>query len=245
MLPAESIIRDASLKGKASKIMELGALRLRMLARRTFMNRRPALLATALLAVISSTSLAVESWKRESRPFAPNGTVEVRMPVGDIHISQASNEVFIRYGVKPGTVADNSRVQLRFDIKKSTARIEFDASVGTNIDAEVGVPSPSNLRVHLESGYVRLDDLPGNREVSVGVGDIGVKLCPKPDDEYRAIAVYTHLGSILESGLGQIDGWFGKSLQHRGEGNYRMELRTGIGNIELRSTPFPSFPAQN
>jgi hypothetical protein len=216
-----------------------------MLNRRTLMNRGPAVVATALLALVSSSSLAVESFKTEARRFGPNGTVEIRMPAGDIHISQAQDEVLVRYMVRGGNPADSNRIRLRFDTKKSTARIEFDAPVGTTINADVGVPSPTNLRVHLESGYVRLDDLPGNREINVGVGDIGVRLSPKPDDEYREIVIHTHLGSILESGLGQIEGWFGKSLQHRGDGHYRMELRTGIGNIELRSTPFPSFPAEN
>jgi len=209
------------------------------------MNRRPAPIAITLLAVFSSSGLAVETWKTETRGFGPNGNVEIRAPAGDIHVRQSNDEVFVRYAVKAGYVADGSRVHLRFDIKRSTARIEFDAPVGATIDADVGVPSPTNLRMRLDSGYVRLDDLPGNREISVGVGDIGVRLSPQPDDEYRQIVVHTHLGSILESGLGQIEGWFGKSLQHRGEGHYRMELRTGIGNIELRSTPFPSFPAEN
>lgn len=217
------------------------------------MNRRPALVAAALLAVVSSSSLAVETWKTETRRFSPNGRVEVRVPAGDIRVHQASGEVTVRYAIKTGDLADDSGVRLRFDTKKSTARIEFDAPVGTTINADVGVPSPTNLRVHLNSGYVRLDDLPGNREIRVGVGDIGVRLGPKLDDEYRAIAVSTHVGSILESGLGQIEGqiqgqiqgWLGKSLQHKGEGHYRMELRTGIGNVELRSTPFPSFPAEN
>ena len=213
------------------------------------MNRRPALAAAVFLVAVSSSSLGIENWKTETRRFGPNGTVEVRMPAGDVHISQASAEVFLRYAIKGANPPDTSRVQLRFETKQSTVRIQFDAPVGTTINAEVGVPSPTNLRVHLESGYVRLDDLPGNREVNVGVGDIGVRLSPAPDDEYREILIHTHLGSILQTGFGQIEGqiqgWFGKSLQHRGEGHYRMELRTGIGNIELRSTPFPSFPAQN
>jgi hypothetical protein len=209
------------------------------------MNRRPALIAPVLLAVVTSPGLGVEHWKTQTRRFGPNGTVEVRVPAGDIHVTEATDEVFVRYAIKAGNVADPSPVRLRFDTKKSTTRIEFDAPAGTTINADLGVPSPTNLRVRLDSGYVRLDDLPGNREIIVGVGDIGVRLSPQPDEEYRQIVIHTHLGSILESGLGQIEGWFGKSLQHRGEGHYRMELRTGIGNIELRSTPFPAFPAEN
>jgi hypothetical protein len=209
------------------------------------MHRRPAMVAVALLAVLSSSGLAVESWTKATRRFAPNGTLEIRMRAGDIHVCEANGEVFVRYAVKAGDPADSSRIRLRFNIKKSTAHLEFDEPVGTIIEAEVGVPSPTRLRIQLESGYVRLDDLPGNRDVRVGVGDIGVSLGPNPDEEYKEIVIHTHLGSILESGLGQIEGLFGKSLHHRGEGHYRMEVRTGIGNIELRSTPFPAFPAEN
>ncbi|HXJ96981.1 MAG TPA: hypothetical protein VMT20_29430 [Terriglobia bacterium] len=208
------------------------------------MNRQPAAVAFAILLAVFSSG-AIENWKTETRPFAPNGTVEIRMPTGDIHIIRANEALSVRYLVKAGDPADSSRVRLRFDRRKSKARIEFEAPVGTAINAEIGVPSPTNLRVHLDSGYVRLDDLPGNREVIVGVGDIGVSLSPKPDDEYKEIVIHTHVGSILAPGLGEIQGYFGKSLQHRGAGHYRMELRTGIGNIELRSTPFPAFPAEN
>jgi hypothetical protein len=209
------------------------------------MNRQPVAMAAIVLAAVSSSGHAVENWKTETHRFAPNGTLEIRMPAGDIHVCEANDEVFVRYTVKAGDPADSSRIRLRFDIKKSTARVAFDEPVGTIIDAEVGVPSPTHLRIQLESGYVRLDDLPGNRDVRVGVGDIGVSLGSKPDEEYKEIVIHTHLGSILQSGLGQIEGWFGKSLHHRGEGHYRMELRTGIGNIELRSTPFPAFPAED
>ena len=209
------------------------------------MSRRPVVLAIAVLAVVSSSGLTIENVKTETRRFAPNGTVEIRMPAGDIHVIQAHEELSVRYVIKAGSPADSSRVRLRFDTKKSKARIEFDAPVGTTLNADIGVPSPTNVRVHLDSGYVRLDDLPGNREVIVGVGDIGVSLSPKMDDEYKNIVIHTHLGDILASGLGEIEGYFGKSLQHRGQGSYRMELRTGIGNIELRSTPFPAFPAEN
>ncbi len=209
------------------------------------MNRRPAVAAAALLTVVSSPCFAVETWTRAIRPFAPNGTVEIRMPAGDIHLIQANDGLSVRYMVKARDPADSPRVRLHFDVRKSKARIEFEAPVGTTINAEIGVPNPTNVRVHLESGYVRLDDLPGNREVIVGVGDIGVSVSPKPDDEYKEIMIHTHLGNILASGLGESQGYFGKSLQRRGAGHYRMELRTGIGNVELRSTPFPAFPAQN
>ncbi len=209
------------------------------------MNGRPAVVAIVILAVVSSPCVAVESWTKATRPFAPNGTVEIRMPAGDIHVLQAHDGLYVRYMVKTEDPAESSRVRLHFDTKKSKARIEFDAPVRTTISAEIGVPSPTNLRVYLDSGYVRLDDLPGNREVVVGVGDIGVSLSSKPDDEYKEILIHTHLGNILASGLGRIEGYFGKSLQHRGAGHYRMDLRTGIGNIELRSTPFPAFPAEN
>ena len=209
------------------------------------MSRRPVVVAIVVLAVLSSSGRAVENAKTVTRPFAPNGTLEIRMPAGDIHIIAANDELSVRYMVKAGDPADESRVRLRFDTKKSKARIEFDAPVGASINADIGLPSPTNLRIQLESGYVRLDDLPGNREVSVGAGDIGVSLSPNPDGEYKEIVIHTHLGSILASGLGEGQGYFGKSLQHRGAGQYRMELRTGIGNIELRSTPFPAFPAEN
>jgi hypothetical protein len=209
------------------------------------MTRRPVVLALFVLTVVSSSGHAVENWKTETRRFAPNGTVEIRMPAGDIHVIQANDELSVRYMVKAGDPADERRVRLRFDTKKSKVRIEFDASVGATINADIGVPSPTNLRIQLDSGYVRLDDLPGNREVIVGTGDIGASLSPNPEDEYKEIVIHTHLGSILESGLGEIEGYFGKSLQYRGQGRYRMELRTGIGNIELRSTPFPAFPVQN
>jgi hypothetical protein len=214
-------------------------------SQRALMSCRPVVVAILILVVVSSRCLAVESWAKSTRPLAPNGTVEIRMPAGDIHVIPANDELSVRYMVKAEDPADSSRVRLLFDTKKSKARIEFDAPVGTTIEADIGVPSPTNLRVHLDSGYVRLDDLPGNREVIVGVGDIGVSLSPKLDDEYKNIVIHTRLGDILASGLGEIEGYFGKSLQHRGQGSYRMELRTGIGNIELRSTPFPAFPAEN
>lgn len=174
-----------------------------------------------------------EETHSDAREFAAGGFVHVRMSVGDVHIKRGgSNKISLRYTIKSRHETNVKEARVDFDVHGSDATLEFHAPSGgnTEFDVELEVPQKTNLDVHEKVGDVTVEDVEGDKDLSLGVGDIRVA---KERAGYRVVSASTGIGDVDGDGYGDTSGWLGKSLRYRGEGKYELRAHVGVGDIHL------------
>lgn len=183
-------------------------------------------------------SRASDDWRYEearsdARDFVAGGLVHVRLSVGDMHIKRGdTNKISLRYTVKSRHEQNVKEAKVDFDVRGTDATIEFHAPSGgnTEIDVELEVPQNSNLEVHEKVGDVTVEEVEGDKDLSLGVGDIRVT---NERAGYRTVNASAGIGDVNGDGYGETSGWLGKSLKYHGEGKYELRAHVGVGDIHL------------
>jgi hypothetical protein len=173
-----------------------------------------------------------EETRSDSRDFVTGGFVHVRLNVGDMHVRRGdTNKISIRYTVKSHREKNMKEANVDFDVRGNNATIEFHSTgANTQFDVELEVPQNTNLDVHAKVGDVTVEDVDGDKDLSLGVGDIRVG---NGRAAYRVVNASTGIGDVSGEGYGETSGWLGKSLKYRGDGKYELRAHVGVGDIHL------------
>lgn len=196
------------------------------------------LLCLVLIPLTAVQSRASDDWRYEethsdARDFAAGGLVRVRLSVGDMHIKCGdTNKISLHYTVKSRHEQNVKDAKVDFDVRGTDATIEFHAPSGgnTEFDVELEVPRNSNLEVHEKVGDVTVEEVEGDKDLSLGVGDIRVT---NERAGYRRVNASTGIGDVNGDGYGETSGWLGKTLKYHGEGKYELRAHVGVGDIHL------------
>ena len=196
-----------------------------------------ALYKALLVCVVLAPFCAAKDWNYEetrtdARDFAAGGFLHVRLSVGDMHIKRGdTNKISLRYTIKSRREKNLKAASVDFDVRGNDATIEFHApSSNTQFDVELEVPQNTNLDVHEKVGDVTVDDVEGDKDLSLGVGDIRVA---NGRAGYRLVNASTGIGDVNGEGYGETSGWLGKRLKYHGEGKYELRAHVGVGDIHL------------
>ena len=208
-----------------------------------FMSRRSLAVATPFLNVALFCFLLVplagaNDWdyqetRTDSREFAAGGLLHVHMTVGDLHIKHGdSNKIKLRYTVKSRRENNVKDARVDFDVLGSDATIEFHSpsSGNTQFDVELEVPQNTSLEVHEKVGDVTVDDVVGDKDLSLGVGDIRLE---NEHSGFRLVRASAGIGNVQSDGYGETSGWLGKTLKYHGDGKYELRAHVGVGDIRL------------
>ena len=175
-----------------------------------------------------------EETHSDAREFVAGGFVHVRLSVGDLHIKRGdTSKISLRYTVKSHREKNVKEATVDFDVHGSDATIEFHVPSNSNrsIDVELVVPQKTNLDVHDKVGDVTVEDVEGDKDLSLGVGDIRVA---NGHAGYRLVNASTGIGDVNSDGYdGETKGWLGKTLKYHGEGKYELRAHVGVGDINL------------
>lgn len=174
-----------------------------------------------------------EETHQDARDFVAGGSVHVRMTVGDLHIKRGdSAKIRLEYTVKSRRESNVKKSRVDFDVHGNDATIEFHAPSGgnTQFDVELEVPENTNLDVHEKVGDLTVDNIEGDKDFSLGVGDIRIA---SGHSGYRLVNASAGIGDVNGDGYGETSGWLGKSLKYHGEGKYELRAHVGVGDINL------------
>jgi hypothetical protein len=157
----------------------------------------------------------------------------VRLSVGDIHVKRGdSAKIRLSYTVKSRHESNVKDSHVDFDIHGNDATIEFHAPSGgnTQFDVELEVPANTNIDVHEKVGDLTVDNVEGDKDLSLGVGDIRITT---GHSGYRMVNASTGIGDVNSEGYGETSGWLGKTLKYHGDGKYELRAHVGVGDIHL------------
>ncbi len=169
----------------------------------------------------------------DARDFAAGGMLHVRLSVGDLHIQRGdASKISLHYTIKSRREGNVKEARVDFDVRGNDASIEFRAPYGgnTHFDVELEVPANTNLDVHEKVGDLVVENVEGDKDLELGVGDIRLA---KASSAYRSVRASAGIGDVNSDGYGETNGWLGKTLKYRGEGKYELRAHVGVGDITL------------
>jgi hypothetical protein len=174
-----------------------------------------------------------EETHSDARDFATGGYLHVRMSVGDLHVKRGdTNKISLHYTIKSSREKNVKEASVDFDVRGNDATIEFHSpsSSNTQFDVEIEVPQNTNLDAHVKVGDVTVGDVQGDKDLSVGVGDVRIG---SERAGYRIVNASSGIGDVHGEGYGETSGWLGKKLKYHGEGKYELRAHVGVGDIHL------------
>jgi len=169
----------------------------------------------------------------EVREFVAGGMLHVRLGVGDLHIKRSdSNQIRLHYTVKSRRESRVKEAHVDIEIRGRDAHIEFHAPSGgnTQFDVELEVPQTTNLDVHEKVGDLTVEDIEGDKDLELSVGDIRVAAARAA---YHLVRASAGIGDVNGDGYGETSGWLGKTLKYHGDGKYELRAHVGVGDITL------------
>ena len=192
----------------------------------------------ALLCLLLAPLCAADDWKYEethsdARDFVSGGYLHVRFSVGDIHVKRGdSNKIKLNYTIKSRRESHLKESHVDFNVSGNNATIEFHSPINgnTNFNVELEIPKNTNLDLHQKVGDMTIDNIDGDKDVSLGVGDIHIAT---ERTAYRVVRADCGIGDVDSNGYGETSGWLGKALHYRGDGKYELRAHVGVGDIKL------------
>ncbi len=191
------------------------------------------LVSFSALPLHASDDWNYEDTRSDAREYTSGGFVHVRLTEGDMHIKRGdTNKISLHYTVKSRHEKNVKEARVDFDIRGNDATIQFHAPTGgnTQFDVELEVPQTTNIDVHAKVGDVTLEEVEGDKDLSLGVGDLRVS---NERAGYRVVNASTGIGDVHSDGYGETSGWLGKTLRYHGEGKYELRAHVGVGDIHL------------
>jgi hypothetical protein len=175
-----------------------------------------------------------EESRDEVCDFVAGGMLHVRLSVGDLHIKRSdSTKIRLHYTVKSRSESHVKDAHVEIEIRGRDASIEFHApsSGNTQFDVELEVPQNTNLDVHEKVGDLTVENIEGDKDLELGVGDIRVAT---GRTAYHLVRASTSIGDVSGGdGYGETSGWLGKTLKYHGDGKYELRAHVGVGDISL------------
>jgi hypothetical protein len=168
----------------------------------------------------------------DAHDFVAGGMLHVRLSVGGLHIRRSdTNQIHLRYTVKSRRESSVKEARVDFDVHGTDASLEFHAhGSNTAFDVELEVPQNTNLDIHQKVGDITVEEIEGNKDLSLNVGDIRVG---KGEHGYRHVEASAGIGDVNGDGYGETSGWLGKTLKYHGEGKYELHAHVSVGDITL------------
>jgi hypothetical protein len=191
------------------------------------------LVCLALVPLCAAKDWNYEETRSDAREFAAGGFVHVRLSVGDLHIKRGNTDkISLHYTIKSRREKNIQEATVDFNVRDKDATIEFHSSSNSNtqFDVDLEVPQNTNLDVHAKVGDVTVEDVEGDKDLSLGVGDIRVG---KGQAGYRLVNASTGIGDVHGENYGETSGWLGKKLKFHGQGKYELRAHVGVGDIHL------------
>ncbi len=178
-----------------------------------------------------------EESRDEVRDFVAGGIVHVRLSVGDLQIRRGdSDKIRLHYTVKSRRESHVKDAHVNIDVHGRDANIEFHAPDGgnTQFDVELEVPQNTNLDVHEKVGDLTVENIEGDKDLEVSVGNIRVTV---GNSDYHLVHASTSIGDVSADVTGnnraETSGWLGKTLKYHGDGKYELRAHVSVGDISL------------
>jgi len=165
--------------------------------------------------------------------FASQGKLNLRVRSGDVHVL-GTNQDTISVELSGNMVNDPRTRDLKvgFDKKGSSAEMRISGGPKNGITITVRMPAKTDLRARVPFGEVVIENITGNKDVSLHAGDLTVEVGDRK--AYARVDATVFAGEVDASAFGESHGGLFRSFHHTGQGTDRLLAHVGAGEITLR-----------
>jgi hypothetical protein len=174
-------------------------------------------------ATTSSSAPKVEA----DKPFAPGGTVTLRLEAGSYEV-RAAGDGHIRVTLS-GNVGD-----AKVDVTTAEGRAEVVVkdTPRNNFHALIEVPKASDLVTRLSAGEFTLAAITGNKDIESMAGNVTIDVGDPGD--YAEVDASLKAGDIDAAPFGGSKSGVFPHFTWSGQGKYKLRASLGAGNLVLR-----------
>lgn len=175
------------------------------------------------------------------RNLGSGGALRLDMNVGKLHVQRNPDAHKIELKIAPQSFDDEHRTSgwvKQFDVQgdRGVIRLELPKANGNQHNAEVtiSVPAETALKVELGVGELAIEGVRGEKELSVGVGQLTVAVASA--EEYGPVEASVTIGDVRDEVFHKEDkGGFFRTEKLTGRSSYPLKARVGIGQVLLKS----------
>ena len=171
------------------------------------------------------------------RTFAGQGTLELNVCSGELHIRPASGDRLRLRIETSSTPSLKMRAYVKdLDVSGDHATISLEFPHKYHVVVTLEVPSTTSLKSEINLGagklYFNADGIQGNRELNLGAGDAYLTMLG--DHAYSNFEANVGLGSFHDHRPGGTSSHFIISRDYQGSGDGRLEVNVGAGSIDIQ-----------
>jgi hypothetical protein len=189
-----------------------------------------AILAVALAAAPSSQARDSRVSDSLEKPFTSNGRISFDLSAGKYRITGSpDNRLRMTWTVRDPD--DLPRVVAAAEVKGRDAAIM--TSGPNHFMADIEVPTHADLYVRLTAGELTIEEIDGNKDVSLHAGELIIDV-GRPDD-YRSVSASVWAGEVRANPFNVSKEGLFRSFSWSGKGAYTLEARLKAGEVHLRT----------
>lgn len=208
------------------------------------MRSLPCAAATALLACSLAASAEPRTPCSQSvaHPFPARAFLDIdSKPAGLRIVPTDTDELKVSCTAEnEDTAAD---VRLRFSPTAHGGKLSIEGHHAhrgnNNLEVKIEVPRRTSLHVRMFAGQITIDGVKGDKDLSIGAGQITIS--PIHEGDYRTVNASVTIGEVQASAFGVDKGGFFRSIKRSSPtGDYRLEAHVTTGQIELLGNAAPT-----
>lgn len=163
--------------------------------------------------------------------FPSGGQLQIQIRSAEIHIvGSAENKVSVSVGGSRGSDSDDIRA--RFEHTGDFGSLRIMGGPSGNVTINVRVPKSSNLKVHVFAGDVEVKDIQGDKQITLGAGNLTIHAGDPAN--YSRVEASVTTGSIEAIPFGESRGGLFRSFERSGSGKYKLIAHIGAGDLRLK-----------
>ncbi len=165
--------------------------------------------------------------------FTPQGRLDLHVRSGDVRIV-GTDRGTISVELSGRSVHDSRTRDLKVVFKKKGGSAEMRISGGPKdgLTITVRIPAKTDLRARVPFGDVVVENVLGNKDVSLHAGDLTVEVGDKA--AYSRVEASVLTGEVDAAAFDETHGGLFRSFHHDGHGTYRLHAHVGAGQLTLR-----------
>jgi hypothetical protein len=123
---------------------------------------------------------------------------------------------------------------MRVSLKEKEGVTELHVSGGPKNDLTITIriPRSTDLYARIPGGDVRVEDVSGNKDISLHGGELTVAVGNSAD--YSHVDASIVVGELDAAPFGEEHGGFFRSVHKEGPGKYRLHAHVGAGQLTLQ-----------
>jgi hypothetical protein len=165
--------------------------------------------------------------------FVPQGRLDLRIRSGDVRVV-GTDQGTISVDLS-GSKVDNVRtrdLKVVFEQKHGNAEMRISGGPKDGLTITVKIPAKTDLRARIPFGEVVVENVTGNKDVSLHAGDLTVEVGDRA--AYSRVDAFVFTGEVDAAAFDESHGGLFRSFHRAGQGTHRLHAHVGAGQITLR-----------